>query len=147
MREKEERSTSRIRGFAEISEALCCASSRETHANVPFREKCVRFRCFHLSRRSQLLHFSLGIGEIGRVLERVSFSLRLPRLRVPDDGDLNTTSTLFFSLRTHLRKFYTFTHRPSSFSFLPLLLSGCSRPSPSCRRSLMPTWPSKFNTC
>ena len=35
-------------------------------------------------------------SEIGRVFERVSFSLHLPRLGVPDDGDLNTTSTLFY---------------------------------------------------
>jgi len=57
-----------------------------------------------------------GIGEIGRVLERVSFSLCLPRLRVPDDGDLNTTSTLFFSLRAHLSFTLLLTDRLLSLS-------------------------------
>ena len=39
-----------------------------------------------------------------------------------------------------------------TYQFLPSFLSsptptGCSRPSPSCRRSLTPTCPSKCNTC
>jgi hypothetical protein len=39
-----------------------------------------------------------------------------------------------------------------TYQFLPSLLfsptpTGCSKPSPSCRRSLTPIWASKCNTC